>query len=340
VGYELNGLDGKYSNVMRGAYWYNQCRPFFRWGYDPCQSKQCYRDCAVMCERSHEFKRPGFVLHYHGCNLDCRFCWAYNVRNKPNITVTSREVISQLLCKLNVLNNDEFIAKSKINPTDICTIRLTGNEPTLQWAHIMELFEILNDEKRVLEIQQSIAERLPNSDISLSKQIQRLKVLTQTNAVEIGKPASEINIEELSKFKNLDLNFEVSFKGVNQDQFAWLANSAMELFEYQCIGFEKLWKSQNENLHVTAELKINHCANIKKHPELGVRIIDQKAQPLDFDNSAKMFKDRVLALTELDYEENSFQEFGEINKERARSAIQTYEKASGRSKNCLPSEFY
>jgi len=334
-----NYLEGKYSNIMRAAYWYNQCRPYFQWGYDPCKSKSCYGECAIMCERSHEFRQPGFVLHYHGCNLNCRFCWAYGVRHKSEITKTSEEIVSQLICKLDILCKDTFIAKARIKPANICTIRLTGNEPTLQWNHIMNLLRILNEADSILKIQQSMSEFLQKPDADFWKHVHGLKILIQTNGVEIGKPDSTIDVVELGRFKNLDLNFEVSFKGVNHDLFAWLADSPKRFFDFQCKGFERLWKVRSENLHVFAELGINHCETVKGYPELGVRIVDQKGNPINFESCAKIFEDLVLGNTNLDYEENAFQEFGQINKDRARLVVQTYNKRTKETKNCLPSEF-
>jgi len=159
--------------------------------------------------------------------------------------------------------------------------------------------------------------------------------------VEIGRENSSINVNDLNDVHNIHVYFEVSFKGVNPDQFTWLADSPPELFEHQSIGFEKLWKIQNENIHVIAELGINHCDNVKKHPDLGVRIIDKNGEPVDFTKYSQIFKERVLKYANLNREANEFQEFGEIDRERARLVIETYSKKTGvTKKKCLPSEFY
>lgn len=335
-------VKGRYSNVMRGAYWYTHCKNYFRWGYDPCKNKDCYSTCIVMCERNYEFKEPGFVLHYYGCNLNCRFCWAYGIRMKEYIVKTPEEVVTELICKLNALCEDPFIRKAKIKPIEINTIRLTGNEPTLQWNHMMEFLRILNDKDRILELSENLSSIPLLTRQSFSDIIHRLKVLIQTNGIEIGRENSLINVDELRTIHNIHVYFEVSFKGVNPEQFAWLADSPPKLFEYQCAGFERLWRIHSNNIHVIAELGINHCNNVKNHPDLGVRIIDENGKPLDFTKSeySQSFKEKVLKYTKLNQEANEFQEFGEINKDRARCVIETYSKITGVvKKRCLPSEF-
>ncbi len=333
-------IEGKYSNVMRGAYWYTQCKPYFRWGRDPCKDKSCYNNCVVMCERSYEFKVPGFVLHYHGCNLNCRFCWAYLVREKKSIIKTPEEVVKNLLCKLNTLYKDQFIMKAKINPFSIGTIRLTGNEPTLQWPHLMEFLRILDDQTQISNISKDLVNIQPPIPQFLPNVLHRLKVLIQTNGVEIGRDNSPINLDDLKEIRNIQVYFEVSFKGVNQDQFTWLADSSPELFEYQCTGFEKLWKIRNDHIHVIAELGINHCDNVKNYPKLGVKIISENGATLDFTKYSQSFKQKVLKYCSLNLEANEFQEFRGINRKRARLVIETYSKETGIvKKRCLPSEF-
>lgn len=329
---------GLYSIIMKGAYWYNQCKPYFKWGFDPCNKKSCYNDCVVFCERSYEFKKPGFVLHYQGCDLDCRFCWANDLRSKPSINKNPSEIVAQLICKLHILSSDKFIMKARTKPSDICTIRLTGNEPSLQWDHIMHLFEILNDENKISTAIDEV--RLTEEkDLTPIKQIHQLKILVQTNGIEIGRPESRINLNDLRKFKNLDMTFEVSFKGVNPDQFEWLADRPKELFEYQCNAFVKLWESRSNNIHVVPELGINHSNSVKKGSDLAIRIVDHLGNPIDFTDYSKTFKESVLSRMELGRDDNIFKEFSQINRDRARSVIQTYSQTTGLAKNCLPSEF-
>jgi len=203
----------------------------------------------------------------------------------------------------------------------------------------MCLFEILNEKKYICELQQDMAEFLKQPNAEFWKQVHNLKILIQTNGIEIGRPDSAIKADGLNRFTNLDLTFEVSFKGVNSNQFAWLAESPAELFDFQCRGFEKLWKIRSKSLHVVAELGINHCENIKGFPVLGVRIIDQDGHPINFGDEAQIFKELVLSHIELDKEENAFQEFGQMDKGRARRVVETYDKKTGIAKKCLPSEY-
>jgi len=333
-------MEGRYSNVMRGAYWYTQCKPYFGWGYDPCKDKSCYDTCVVMCERSYEFKEPGFLLHYHSCNLNCKFCWAYKVRTKRVITITPEQVVKSLLCKLGALCNDRFIMRARVKPLSIATIRLTGNEPMLQWDHTLDFLKILDDQSKISMLCQHVFEVSHPLHQMFPGLLHNLKILIQTNGVEIGRKDSPIRVEDLEGIRDLDVTFEVSFKGVNPRQFAWLADRPSDLFECQCAGFERLWKIRSSNLHIVAELGINHCENVKKYPELGVRIIDERGEPIDFTRYDSSFKEKVLTYTNLSEEENEFQEFGEIDKARARQVIETYSKRTGQiKKRCLPSEF-
>jgi len=260
------------------------------------------------------------------------------MRQKPSISKTPEEVSGELLCKLNALSSDRFIMKSRVTPHSISTIRLTGNEPTLQWTHIIELLKILDDQSRIRKAMEYCLDSL--KDEALLKILGSLKVLIQTNGIEVGKKDCTINVEDLKSIKNLDITIEVSFKGVNPDQFAWLADSPADLFECQCAGFKRLWEIQTTNIHVVPELGIGHSENIKGYPDLAVRIIDDKGEPLDFTAFHPNFKEKVLNHATLSHEINSFQEFGEINKERARAVAETYHKTTGQiRKRCLPSEF-
>lgn len=126
-------------------------------------------------------------------------------------------MIDDCLCKLEVLNSDKWIAKSKVSPSDIRCIRITGHEPSLQWDHIIDLLKELNQRKEF-------------SGFSINM---------QTNGVEVGRPGSKIDVNELKNLDNLKIRIEISFKGVNPKQFEWLTEMPGELFYYQCNAFDR-----------------------------------------------------------------------------------------------------
>jgi len=313
---------GYYSNLMFYSYWL-QCKNYFRWGFDPCHKmkKACVENCVAMCERSHEFGIPSFVLHVWGCNLRCKFCWAECIYASKKIEKQPQQVIDDCLCKLQVLNSDTWIAKSTRRPNDIKCIRITGHEPTLQWDHIIELLNGLN----------------PRREFS------GFSINMQTNGVEVGKPDSKINVNELKNFDNLRIRIEISFKGVNPEQFEWLTDRPGELFHYQCDAFDRFWSIRGPKIQIVPELGINHCNKLKdkKFQGLVVYIIGKDGERLDFSDYDKDFEEKVCSKTSLEVsEENEFQLFGGIDVNRAREVIATYSKESGEIKRkCLPSEF-
>lgn len=320
----MSGESGFYSNVMFYSYWL-QCKNYFRWGFDPCRKmkKACVENCVAMCERSHEFKTPSFVLHVLGCNLKCKFCWSESIYRSKKIPKKPQDVVDDLLCRLHVLGSDKWISEhARVDPSAIKCLRITGHEPTLQWNHIMKLLKILD---RLSEF----------SDF---------KINIQTNGIEVGKPHSKMDPSELKELENLSTRIEISFKGVNPRQFEWLTGAPSRLFHFQCDAFEKFWNNRSDKTEIIAELGISHCEKLKgrEFRDLGVSIIDKDGSKLNFLDYDEYFVEKVLSNTSLEVsEENEFQEFKGINKERAREVIATYSKTSGRvRKRCLPSEFY
>lgn len=314
---------GFYSNKMLYSYW-NQCSNYFGWGADPCrlQKKACTKNCVAMCERSHEFGIPSFVLHVYGCNLRCKFCWSESIYKSEKIKKTPLEVVNDLRCKLSQLNSDKWILQNaRTKPDRIKCIRITGHEPTLQWNHLLEFLKILNTQE----------------------EFSGFRINIQTNGIEAGKPDPQLDLSGLREFGNLHLRVEISFKGVNPEQFHWLADRPSSLFDYQCQGFERFWGMKHRNLEVVAELGINHCKNLrsKKFNDLGVYIIDRSGKIIDFSDFSNSFKDKVLSnITLWASDDNEFQEFSGINKDRAREVIATYSKISKNiKKKCLPSEY-
>jgi len=280
---------GRYSNHMFYSYWH-QCSNYFRWGGDICRitNKRCVKDCVVMCERSHELKIPSFVLHVYGCNLRCKFCWSEALYKSLRIEKEPQQVVGDLVCRMNALNSDQGLQSSATTkPSDLKCIRITGHEPSLQWDHVLEVLQILNDRPEFEDFWINI----------------------QTNGVEIGKPGSRIDLDPLRSLENLNLRIEISFKGVNPTQFEWLTGTSHELFHYQCDAFTRLWSIKSAKIDVVPELGINHCNKLrgKKNEDLGVQIIDEKGNKLNFLDFDPRFEQAVLSKTSLDVsEENEF----------------------------------
>ena len=98
------------------------------------------------------------------------------------------------------------------NPLSIATVRLTGNEPTLQWDHVLDFLKILDDRSKISKLCQHVFEVSHPLHQKFSDLLHDLKILIQTNGVEIGRKDSPICVEDLERIRDLDVTFEVSFK--------------------------------------------------------------------------------------------------------------------------------
>ncbi len=225
------------------------------WAEDPC--KKCIfralHRCAVMIETNFTFNRLGAVLNFSGCNLYCKFCYGENVSHLRNLEIKTQEVLHQIQCKRHTfqLVQDRMI------------VRLTGQEPTLQWENICWLLHELNKcGHYIIEI--------------------------DTNGIFFSGDSNYIKF--FNSCSNIDFIINVSFKGVNEKQFRWLTGCPETLFEKQCRGFYNLVHRHTVNVTVNPVIGIYHNDN----PTRSVAIQDENGEIMDFDDYDLFFRNLVV----------------------------------------------
>ncbi len=315
---------GVYSNLYYPTRWVPLKRRGLGW--HKCNKLYERHNCIASCGLIDSHLE--IVLDVKGCNLDCKYCWGWKMRHlSKDITKDPGNVVSDILCRMEMTLKDKFVRRSKYR---FGVLRITGNEPTLQWRHIIEVMRTLNDVDRLREIRDSVADLARN-----------LKLIIETNGVLLN----EIDLEPLLDI-DLRIDFDVSFKGVNSEQFEWLSDRSGKLFGRQIEGFVKLFdfveSNGLENIRVNPVLGINHAPNYcvwrkGKRYVMDVEIVDANGVKIDFYDYSKEFEELVLGRKELRYDEAPFREYFGINKNRTRQVVAVIYKGR-RFLHVLPSE--
>ena len=138
-----------------------------------------------------------------GCCLRCAFCWAWNVLNKPDTSgkfYKPKEVASELI---------RIAMKKNFNQ-----VRISGNEPTLGWQHLLKVLDYLKGSN--------------------------LNLILETNGIIIGCDPSYA--KELKDFKDF-IHVRVSLKGANQKEFSLLTGAEPRFFEYPIEALKNLYSA-------------------------------------------------------------------------------------------------
>jgi len=323
---------GVYSNLYYPTRWV----PLKRRGLGWQRCNELYEEhrCIASCGLAYG-KTLEIVLDIKGCNLNCKYCWGWKMRYlSEDIRKTPQQVVEDILCRAHHVINDRIVAKSKYA---IGVIRITGNEPTLQWKHLIEILRLSGDEEFLVKISEK-----RDFDDKAVKAILNSKVIVETNGVLIGM--GKINFSDLLDVEK-EIDFDVSFKGVNPDQFEWLSDMPKRYFDYQVKGFVSLFdfaESNCENINVNPVLGINHSPNYcvwrrgKKYV-MDVEIIDRHGNKLNFEDFSRNFEEEVLSRRDLRFDEAPFREYFGINKDRTRQVIAVVYRGK-RYLHVLPSE--
>jgi len=136
-----------------------------------------------------------------GCNLRCRFCWSWRVRDRAahvGYWMKPDEVAAGLL---------NIAMKSGYK-----YVRISGGEPTISFDHLVEVMKL-------------VAEKNPG-----------LVFILETNGILIG--AKREYAERLSEFENVHVR--VSLKGCNEREFSILTGAKPEGFRLQLKALENL----------------------------------------------------------------------------------------------------
>ena len=181
-------------------------------GYDPIKLTTIIRDVVVRIEGNTELRkyyrfRGGrwyggiATADSVGCNLKCRFCWSWRVRDRASQIgkfYTPQQVVSKLLA----------IARRR----GYRQVRISGGEPTLSMNHLVKVLELLEAESP------------------------RTLFILETNGILIG--FNKDYAKMLSKFRNVHVR--VSLKGCTEQEFHILTGAKPDAFNLQLQALKNL----------------------------------------------------------------------------------------------------
>jgi len=201
-------------------------------GYDPV--KRAEEVARVVCRddlrKYYRFRPARFyggiaTADCVGCCLRCLFCWSWNQVIKPDRFghFYSPEVVAGRL--LSILWRKHFRQ-----------VRISGNEPTIGWEHLLKVLEFLPPDVRFI---------------------------LETNGILIGHDRGYA--EDLSRFENIYVR--VSLKGCDEDEFFHLTGAAPEGFELQLRALENL---------ACAGVRVHPAAMVSFSPWEAIRVLKRK----------------------------------------------------------------
>jgi uncharacterized Fe-S cluster-containing radical SAM superfamily protein len=156
-----------------------------------------------------------------GCNLRCIFCWSNVPRDNPTMSwkFYSPEEVYRNLVKIAERRRYRLI-------------RISGNEPTICWDHLIKILELVEQDGR-------------------------FKFILETNGILIDKSKAE----DLSKFRRVHVR--VSLKGTCEEEFSLLTGARPEAFELQLNALKHL-ADHSVPAHPAAMLSFSSRENISK----------------------------------------------------------------------------
>ncbi|RSN75298.1 radical SAM protein [Candidatus Methanodesulfokora washburnensis] len=156
-----------------------------------------------------------------GCNLRCIFCWSNVPRDNPTMSwkFYSPEEVYRNLVKIAERRKYRLI-------------RISGNEPTICWDHLIKILELVEQDGR-------------------------FKFILETNGILIDKSKAE----DLSKFRRVHVR--VSLKGTCEEEFSLLTGARPEAFELQLNALKHL-ADHSVPAHPAAMLSFSSRENISK----------------------------------------------------------------------------
>ncbi|MEM1521335.1 MAG: radical SAM protein, partial [Candidatus Korarchaeum sp.] len=158
-----------------------------------------------------------------GCNLRCVFCWSNFPRDNPqaNWDLYSPDEVYSRLSSIASREGYELL-------------RVSGNEPTICWDHLIELLELVESDGR-------------------------FRFILETNGILIGSDRSRAR--KLSSFTRLHVR--VSLKGACEEEFSLLTGAKPEAFELQLRALENL-ADEGVSAHPAAMLSFSSGESIRK----------------------------------------------------------------------------
>lgn len=179
-----------------------------------------------------------------GCNLRCRFCWSWYFRDRHDLGffLNPSEVFKRLA----------DIASKK----GYRYLRLTGGEPTLSRAHLIEILKRAEGSKFLF--------------------------ILETNGILLGADVSYA--KELANFNNVYVR--ISFKGTNPQEFTNLTGADPKGFELQLRALRNLLDSglkPGRDLGVAAMVGFSPDESVAKFITLLTSINEELASGVDWE---------------------------------------------------------
>jgi len=158
-----------------------------------------------------------------GCNLRCVFCWGWKARDgfKSYGAFYRPEEVYRRLVGIASRRSYRYV-------------RVSGNEPTLGWDHLLRLLELFEQDGR-------------------------FRFILETNGIVIG--ADKSKARDLSRFSVVHVR--VSLKGASEDEFHMLTGARGEFFQYQLMALGHLL-DYGVRAHPAVMLSFSDEGNVEK----------------------------------------------------------------------------
>ncbi|MGC9104359.1 MAG: radical SAM protein [Candidatus Methanodesulfokora sp.] len=199
-------------------------------GYDPIALAESIRKIVERDGRRRYYRFRGgkwyggiATADCVGCNLRCIFCWSNVPRDNPSMGW-------KFYSPEEVYSNMRRIAERR----RYRLLRISGNEPTICWDHLIRVLELVEEDGR-------------------------FNFILETNGIIIGRDRSKA--EDLSRFSRVHVR--VSLKGTCEEEFSLLTGAKPEAFELQLMALRNL-ADYNVPAHPAAMLSFSSRENIKK----------------------------------------------------------------------------
>lgn len=161
-----------------------------------------------------------------GCNLRCVFCWGSHPRDnfaRVGSFFEPEEVYAKVT---------RIASERSYN-----LIRISGNEPTLAWQHLLKVVELLEEDGR-------------------------FRFVLETNGITIG--ADKGRARDLSKFSVVHVR--VSLKGASEEEFHALTRAQPEFFAVQLNALKNLL-DYGVSCHPAVMLSFSNPASVSRLKE-------------------------------------------------------------------------
>ncbi len=177
-------------------------------GYDPIELAKKLEDVVVRGDERKYYRVARATRYYGGsaaadcvgCNLRCVFCWSGYPRDHPDRVgrFYKPEEVYHALAAIAEKHGFRYV-------------RVSGNEPTIGWSHLLRLLELLEEDGR-------------------------FTFILETNGILIG--ADKALARDLARFTVVYVR--VSLKGCSEHSFHTLTGAKPSAFRFQIAALKHL----------------------------------------------------------------------------------------------------